>query len=58
MKGLRAIIASKLRSIADSIESRNNNDNDAFVDLIAEVDDQRAHQFGNAEDFDELDDYE
>ena len=46
MKGLRAIIASKLRSIADSIESRNNNDNDAFVDLIAEVDDQRAHHFG------------
>ena len=58
MKGFRAIIASKLRSIADSIESRNNNDNDAFVDLIAEVDDQRAHHFGNAEDFDELDDYE
>ena len=58
IQGLRSKIADMFRSIADSIESRNNNDNDAFVDLIAEVDDQRAHHFGNAEDFDELDDSE
>ena len=45
MKWLRALIAGKLRSIADSIESKNNNDNDVFVDLMADVDDQRAHHY-------------
>ena len=53
MKGLRALMASKLRSIADSIESKNNNDNDVFVDLMADVDDQRAHHFGPLEDLDD-----
>lgn len=56
MKGLRALIAGKLRSIADIIESKNKNDNDVFVDLMADVDDQRAHHFGRSEDLDELDD--
>ena len=56
MKGLRALIAGKLRSIADIIESRNKNDNDVIVDLMADVDDQRAHHFGCPEDLDELDD--
>ena len=49
-------MAGKLRSIADRIESKNNNDNDVFVDLMADVDDQRAHHFGRPEDLDELDD--
>ena len=53
MKGLRAIIAIKLRSIADSIESKNNNHNDVFVDLMADVDDQRAHHFGCSADLDD-----
>ena len=53
MKGLRALIAGKLRSIADIIESRNKNDNDVFVDLMADVDDQRAHHFGPLEDLDD-----
>ena len=54
MKGLRALIAGKLRSIADIIDSKNKND--VFVDLMADVDDQRAHHFGHPEDLDELDD--
>ena len=54
MKGLRALIAGKLRSIADIVERKNKND--AFVDLMADVDDQRAHHFGRSEDLDELDD--
>ena len=41
------------RSIADSIENGNKNGD---VDLMADVDDQRAHHFGNKEDLDELDD--
>ena len=53
MKGLRALIVGKLRSIADSIENRNKNGD---VDLMADVDDQREHHFGNKEDLDELDD--
>ena len=53
MKWLRALIAGKLRYIADSIESKNNNDNDVFVDLMADVDDQRAHHFGHPEDLDD-----
>ena len=50
-------MAGKLRSIADSIESKNNNDNDVFVDLMADVDDQRAHHFGTPKEFNELDDF-
>ncbi len=38
-------MAGMFRSLADSIESKNNNDNDVFVDLMADVDDQRAHHF-------------
>ena len=38
-------MAGMFRSIADSIESKNNNHNDVFVDLMADVDDQRAHHF-------------
>ena len=57
MKRLRALIAGKLRSIADSIDRRNKNDNDVFVDLMADVDDQRAHHFRCPEDLDELDDF-
>ena len=56
MKGLRALIAAKLRSIADIIESKNKKDNDVFVDLMADVDDQRAHHFGALEDLNKLDD--
>ena len=41
------------RSIADSIENRNKNND---IDLMADVDDQRAHHFGSQEDFDDLDD--
>ena len=52
MKGLRALIVGKLRSIADSIERENNNDKDVFVDLMSDVDDQRAHHFGPPEDLD------
>ena len=55
MKGLRALIAGKLRFIADIIE--NKNDNHVFVDLMADDDDQRAHHFGRPEDLDELDDF-
>ncbi len=53
LQGLRSKIADMFRSIADSIENRNKNGD---VDLMADVDDQRAHHFGNKEDFDELDD--
>ena len=48
IQGLRSKIADMFRSIADSIENRNKNRD---VDLMAEVDDQRAHHFGNKEDF-------
>ena len=53
LQGLRSKIADMFRSIADSIENRNKNGD---VDLMADVDDQRAHHFGNKEDFAELDD--
>ena len=53
LQGLRSKISDMFRSIADSIENRNKNGD---VDLMADVDDQRAHHFGNKEDLDELDD--
>ena len=53
IQGLRSKIADMFRSIADSIENRNKNGD---VDLMADVDDQRAHHFVCPEDLDELDD--
>ncbi len=53
LQGLRSKISDMFRSIADSIENRNKNGD---VDLMADVDDQRAHHFGKKEDFDQLDD--
>ncbi len=46
-------VAGMLRSLADSLENRNKNDD---FDLMADVDDQRAHHFSILEDFDELED--
>ena len=54
IQGLRSTIADMFRSIADSMEKRKTYD---AGDLMADVDDQRAHHFGSEEDFDELDDF-
>ena len=54
MKGLSSLIAGILRFIADRLENRNKQDD--HVDLMADVDDQRAHHFGSQDDFAELDD--
>ena len=51
MKRLLLSIASMLRALANGIENRKENDNG---DLMADVDDQRAHHFGIPKDFDEL----
>ncbi len=53
IKRLRSQIADIFRFIADSVENKNKNDD---TDLMADVDDQRAHHFGSQEDFDQLDD--
>ena len=52
MKVFSVLIAGMLRSIADSFENRNKKND---IDMMADVDDQRAHHFGIPEDFDELD---
>ena len=49
-KGFRSFIAGMFRSIADSIENRNKNDD---IQWMANVDDQRAHHFGPPEDLDD-----
>ena len=48
-KGLAMQTAYILRSIADIFDNRIRND---CVDLMADVDDQRAHHFRSPEDFD------
>ena len=53
MQRVRSLIAGMCRTIADNIENRDKNND---VDLMADVDDQRAHHFGTPEDFDESDD--
>ncbi len=42
IKRLRSQIADMLRSISDGVENKNKYDD---VDLMADVDDQRAHHF-------------
>ena len=51
MKAFLSLIVSKLRSVADSLENRNKNDD---VDLMADIDDQRSHHFGSPEGLDKL----
>jgi len=51
MKRLLLQIAGMLRTIASGIENRKENDSG---DLMADVDDQRAHHFGTPKDFDEM----
>ena len=51
MKRLLPLIAGILRSIADNLEKRHEDDDGDFdvmpdVDVMADVDDQRAHHFG------------
>ena len=48
MKGFRSFVAGIFRSIADSIENKNDD-----IQWMANVDDQRAHHFATPEDFDE-----
>ncbi len=53
MKRLTQLISVMLRSMANGLENIKTNDD---VDLMADVDDQRAHHFGIPEDFNKLDD--
>ena len=64
MKHLLPLIAGFLRSIADSLEKRQKEDvgdfdvgeeidNIAVIDVMADVDDQRAHHFGFPKPLDE-----
>ena len=48
MKGFSLLMASTIRSVSDAFRNNHNND----IDLMADVDDQRAHHFGAPEDFD------
>ena len=57
MKGLLPLIASILRSIADRLEEGLEEDVGDFdvteaIDLMADVDDQRAHHFGSPKPLD------
>tara|TARA_B100000700_G_C14203612_1_gene471445 strand:- start:92 stop:298 length:207 start_codon:yes stop_codon:yes gene_type:complete len=63
MKRFLTLFAGILRSIADSLEKSKKDVEvevdvtaDFEVDVMADVDDQRAHHFGTPKDFDELDD--
>ncbi|KGG14205.1 MULTISPECIES: hypothetical protein [Prochlorococcus] len=51
IKRLRSQIADMLRSISDRVENKNDD-----VDLMADVDDQRAHHFWTEANLDEWDD--